>query len=368
MVNTGRTVMPNLIRFLRLLLTLVLLNSSSGSLAQTGDEAVIGDDFESFGEFESFDDAPLEEPVNYPPWFKLSFLDLSEDIDEAITSGKQGLVVYFGQKYCPYCRKLLEGNFRELDILSYTQKHFDVIGIDIYGQREVVDFDGSQWTERSFSVRNDVNFTPTMIFYDKDRAEALRLSGFYPPYKFRAALEYVADGHYQKEDFRTYLARADVGMVFEAGAMNQEDFFSPPPHLLDRSHLPGERPLAVFFEQGDCHACDVLHTGPLRQPDINTHFAKLDVAQLGMWENTPVITPRGQRTTARKWADQLGLFYSPTIIFFDERGREILRVDSVVQFYRLRSVLEYVISGAYHRYPTFQQWRRTRKPRAPAAR
>jgi thioredoxin-related protein len=87
-----------------------------------------------------------------------------------------------------------------------------------------------------------------------------------------------------------------------------------------------------------------------------------------MWENTPVITPRGQRTTARKWADQLGLFYSPTIIFFDERGREILRVDSVVQFYRLRSVLEYVISGAYHRYPTFQQWRRTRQPRAPAAR
>ena len=36
---------------------------------------------------------------------------------------------------------------------------------------------------------------------------------------------------------------------------------------------------------------------------------------------------------------------------------EILRVDSVVQFYRLRNVLDYVASGAYKEFPTFQRWR-----------
>ena len=59
----------------------------------------------------------------------------------------------------------------------------------------------------------------------------------------------------------------------------------------------------------------------------------------------------------KKWADKLGLFYTPTLIFFDDDGDEILRVDSVVQFYRLRNVLDYVITGAYLEYPTFQQWR-----------
>jgi thioredoxin-related protein len=78
---------------------------------------------------------------------------------------------------------------------------------------------------------------------------------------------------------------------------------------------------------------------------------------LNVWKNTPVITPGGERTTAKKWADELGLFYTPTLLFFDDHGKEILRVDSVVQFYRLRNVLDYVLSGAYREYPTFQQWR-----------
>ncbi|HHH42606.1 MAG TPA: thioredoxin, partial [Gammaproteobacteria bacterium] len=166
-----------------------------------------------------------------------------------------------------------------------------------------------------------------------------------------------ADGYYRKEDFRTYLARADVPLVFDAGDMNIEDFFSPPPYALDRSRWPGERPLVVFFEQGDCHACDVLHTGPLRQDDISRQFEQLDAVQLNMWSDTPVRTPVGEKTTARQWAAELGLFYTPTLVFFDERGEEILRVDSVVQFYRLRNVLEYVNTGAYRHYATFQQWR-----------
>lgn len=334
------------------LIALLLLALSAGPFAQEPADTT----------FEAFDDQPLEEPLEHPEWFQLSFLDLSEDLQEAIEQGKQGLIVYFGQKYCAYCKKLLYGNFGKLDILAYTQRHFNAVGIDIHGSREVTDLDGDTWSERTFSIEQGVDFTPTLIFYDRDQREALRLSGYYPPYKFRAALEYVADGHYRREDFRTYLARADVPLIFEAGELSQEDFFLPPPHALDRSHWPGQRPLVVFFEQGDCHACDVLHTGPLREAEIEERFARMDAAQLGMWNDTPVITPSGAHTTARRWADRLGVFYTPTLIFFDEQGEEILRVDSVVQFYRLKHVLDYVLTGAYLEYPNFQQWRNAQHP------
>jgi thioredoxin-related protein len=81
--------------------------------------------------FVEFDDAPLEEPLAFPDWFKLSFLDLREDIEEVREAGKQGLIVYFGQKYCAYCKQFLEADLEAGDIQAYLRQHFDIIGIDI---------------------------------------------------------------------------------------------------------------------------------------------------------------------------------------------------------------------------------------------
>jgi thioredoxin-related protein len=304
-----------------------------------------------------FDDFPLEEPLQYPDWFKKSFLYLPEDLEEALDAGKEGIIVYFGQRRCAYCQMLMQVNFGLPDIVTYTRRNFDLIPIDIWGIDEVTDLQGEVLTERQYALREDTNFTPSLIFYDKDGKEALRLRGYYPPYKFRAALEYVADGHYKRESFRDYLARADEALVFEPGDLNEEDFFSPPPFYLDRSRIQGERPLVVFFEQGECHACDVLHGQVLREPAIGSLFSRFDNVQLDMWSDTPVVTPDGRRTTARKWAKELGLFYAPSILFFDDQGREIIRVDSVVRFYRLRNVLNYITSGGYLAERDYQRWR-----------
>jgi thioredoxin-related protein len=313
--------------------------------------------------FVQFDDAPLEEPLAFPDWFKLSFLDLREDIAEVRESGKQGLMVYFGQKYCAYCKQLLETDLEAEDIQAYVREHFDVIGIDIHGDRTVTDLNGAELTESALAIREKTNFTPSLIFYDAAGAEVLRLRGYYPPYRFRAALEYVADAHYKDENFRQYLARADVPLVFEPGDLIEEPFFLPGPYMLDRSVVPGERPLVVFFEQGNCHACDVLHTGPLQDPAIMARFEQLENVQLPFWSLIPVITPTGERLSAKRWSEKLGLFYTPTLIFFDPHGREIMRVDSVVQFYRLRNVLDYILSSGYREYPTFQRWRASRSPK-----
>jgi len=76
-----------------------------------------------------------------------------------------------------------------------------------------------------------------------------------------------------------------------------------------------------------------------------------------MWSDTPVIRPDGKKATAKQWADDLALDYAPTIIFFDESGKEIIRVDSVVGFFRLKNVLQYVNTRAYRTQPSFQLWR-----------
>jgi thioredoxin-related protein len=313
--------------------------------------------------FVKFDDAPLEEPLAFPDWFKLSFLDLREDTEEAKEAGKRGLIVYFGQKYCAYCKQFLETDLEAGDIQAYARQHFDVIGIDIHGYRTVTTMDGTEIRESSLAILYETNFTPSVIFFDTSGEAVLRLRGYYPPYRFRAALEYVADAHYKHENFRQFLARADVPLVFEPGDLVEEPYFLPGPYMLDRSRRPAERPLVVFFEQGNCHACDVLHTGPLQDPEISARLAQLETVQLSFWSDTPVITPAGERITAKAWAEKLGLFYTPTLLFFDREGGEIMRVDSVVQFYRLRNVLDFILSEGYREYPTFQQWRVSRSPK-----
>ncbi len=318
-------------------------------------------DFEHFGELDGalqFDDRPLKEPLSLPAWFKLSFLDLGEDLDEALQAGKRGLLVYLGQKYCPYCKALLT-DLDEEETRAYLLSHFDIIGLDIHGDRTVTDLDGTETSERDFATRHRVNLTPTLFFYDDRRRLAFRLRGYYPPYQMRAALRYLAEGYYRKERFADYLARAGEPLRVE-GRLHREPFILAPPWMLDRSRIPADGPLLVLFERPRCHACDILHHGPFQDPVVRERLWRLEVEQLPFDAELPVVTPDGKRTTAKAWARELGLFYAPALLFFDEHGREIMRVDSVVQLYRLRNILAYITSGGWKEYPTFQVWRRAR--------
>jgi hypothetical protein len=85
-------------------------------------------------------------------------------------------------------------------------------------------------------------------------------------------------------------------------------------------------------------------------------FNRLDSVQLDMHSDVPLIKPDGSPSTAREWAEELGIFYAPSIVFFDEKGKEIIRVDSVVHFFRLRNVLNYVLSRGYLTEPNFLRW------------
>lgn len=305
-----------------------------------------------------FDDQPLEDDLILPEWFKLSFLDLKDDILEA-RRGRRGLIIYFGMSKCPYCKAHLEKNWGKRDIVSYTRAHFDVVAIDVRGQRPVTDVDGRSFNEKSYAISKKANFTPSLLFFDKDGKEALKVSGYRPPYQFRAILEYVADGHHKKENFGTYLARAETAFSFGKKELNPNPAFIPGPYNLQKRK--STKPLMVFFERGSCHACDVLHAGPMLNAQIEKQLKALDVMQVDMNSDTPIVLQNGNRLSSRKWASALGLNYAPTLIFFNEKGQEIIRIDSVIWFYRLNGVLSYVASGDYKKYPSFQVWREAKR-------
>ena len=159
-----------------------------------------------------FDDTPLKEPLSLPPWFKLSFLDLREDLADARRDNR-GLIIYFGRHDCAYCKALLEKDWGRTDIVAYTQRYFDVIAIDVLGNRQLTDPQGKEMSEKAYAAQHKANFTPTLHIYDRRGKLALKLTGYRPPYQFKAALEYVADDHHLQEDFAKYYARAEPAEV-----------------------------------------------------------------------------------------------------------------------------------------------------------
>ena len=98
--------------------------------------------------------------TSHPDWFKESFLEFEDDIEEAAAENKR-LVLYFHQDGCPYCNKLVEDNFRNDDIKATMLEHFDLVAINMWGDREVIQVGGRSFTEKTLAAALSVNFTPT---------------------------------------------------------------------------------------------------------------------------------------------------------------------------------------------------------------
>lgn len=292
-----------------------------------------------------------------PSWFKTSFLDLKSDAAEAGAAGKR-LLVYFGQEGCPYCAALFNTNFSQPAIADYTRRHFDAVDINMWGDRPVTDFNGETLGEKEFAAKHKVWFTPTILFFDDGGKQVLRLNGYYPPRQFLAALRYVAEKREGAETFAAYLARV-APRTAAATPLHRQPFFASPPY--DLRSAKG-KPTVVFFEQKDCLGCDELHQNILDRPETRAQLKRLRAIQLDRWGDTPVLTPSGERLTARAWADRLNVAYVPTAVFFD-RGKEVMRIEAMLKGFHVQSVMDYVASGAYRREPSFQRFIQQRADR-----
>ena len=292
------------------------------------------------------------EASELPAWFKESFLDFEEDVQEAASRNKR-VMLYFHQDGCPYCSKLVNENFGQADIRETMQASLESIAINVWGDREVVTIEGKPYTEKTLAAALRVNYTPTLIFLNEQGRVALRLNGYYPPDEFRLALKYIA-GHKETElGFHDYIAEHPAAAT---GKLNPEPFFLPPPYALARNVVPADRPLAVFFEQVACANCDVLHEKILVDPATRELVEQFETVQLDMRADTPVFTPGGEKTTARDWASDLDLGYAPSIVFFDKQGREVMRIDAFLKTFHVQSVFDYVLQEAYLEEPSFQRF------------
>lgn len=288
-----------------------------------------------------------------PDWFKESFLEFEDDIDEAVAAGKR-LMLYFHQNGCPYCNALIEHNFELADIQEQIRSNLDVVAINIFGDLEVVSVGGKAFSEKTLAQALRVSYTPTLLFFNEKREVALRLDGYYPPKQFRTALNYVTQRKDQEVSYQQYLETVTTGTT--TGSLYPESFFTVAPYNMDRSGGAQNRPLAVFFEQKQCEECTLLHTNTLSDPATRKIVEQFDAVQLDMWSDDELVTPEGEAMTAREWATKLGIQFAPTIVLFDRSGAEVMRSGAFLKTFHIQSIFDYVLTDAYKMQPNFQRY------------
>jgi len=251
----------------------------------------------------------------HPDWFALSLLVLPEEIANAAKEKKR-VVLYFEQDGCPYCKRMVEVTFRDPKVAARMQERFVPIALNIWGDREVTAPDGKLMSEKQLAAALRIQFTPTLIFFDEKGAPALRVNGYYPPERFLAALD----------------AAAGPGPLAE--------------NVLS-ARGPRAKPLALLFVTEKCSACDDLKV-TFRDDKVAKQLARFDLEQLPL---------------AGAQAKQLGVGEAPTLVLFDAKGEEVLRLEAYFRPFHVAGSLEYVSSGAWRSEPSFQRFLQTKADR-----
>jgi len=138
-------------------------------------------------------------------WYHQSFLELADDLDEALADDKV-LMVMLVQKGCIYCKKVATEILTEPLVNEYVKSNFLVVQLDIFGSRDVTDLDGETLAENEMAAKWGVVFTPSIYFVTEKtgenslpKAAAALMPGAFMRGTFYGMLEWVKTEAYKTE-------------------------------------------------------------------------------------------------------------------------------------------------------------------------
>ncbi len=284
-----------------------------------------------------------------PDWFKESFLEIADDVDEAGEEGRH-VLLFFDLNGCPYCDRMLEESFGNESLGSYIQANFDTIAINIQGDRDIEFNEELSVTEKQLGEILKVYSTPALIFLGEDNKTVVRVNGYRARARFQLILEFVATQSYRSTSLADYMqARLDRNVY----TLRDNPLFS---EVSDLSEVEG--PLMVVFEDGSCYDCDEFHDGILADERVRKEIAAFTVLRLDADSNETIRDFYGNETTPAAFAREYHMIYRPGVLMFED-GELLRRHDSLAFPHHFKESLRYVAGGYYKEtdYHSYSQQR-----------
>jgi len=158
-----------------------------------------------------------DDGLHEEPWFRETFKDLREDLEEANAEGKR-LALMIEQRGCIYCKKMHEEVYSDPEIAKYIEDNFFVVQLNLHGDDTATDFDGEEMAQSDMMRKWGILFTPTVLFMPEEvpedrtaqQAAVAMMPGAFGKHTTRNMLTWVKEKRYEienGEDFQRYHAR-----------------------------------------------------------------------------------------------------------------------------------------------------------------
>jgi thioredoxin-related protein len=114
--------------------------------------------------------------------------------------------------------------------------------------------------------------------------------------------------------------------------------------------------VVLLFTQNGCPYCNLLVERNLSQRGIeDTLKTKFDVIAVNMWGDSEITGLDGKVYTEKTYSAALKIQFTPTLLFFDEAGNTILRLNGYVPPNRFQAALDWV-AGKQEKQQAFRDF------------
>jgi len=140
----------------------------------------------------------------------------------------------------------------------------------------------------------------------------------------------------------------------------KSSFFNLPEDVAEAAKA-GKRVMLLFTQNG-CPYCNALVERNLAQKDIqDTIRQHLDVVHLNLWGDNEVTSVDGRHYIEKTFAAAMRVQFTPTILFLNEQGQTVLRLNGYLPPNRFKVALDYV-TQKQEKKSTFREYQAAHLP------
>lgn len=124
--------------------------------------------------------------------------------------------------------------------------------------------------------------------------------------------------------------------------------------------------LMLYIGQDGCPYCrELMQNNFSQKPIVDYTREHFDVLAINMWGDAEVTDFSGKHLTEKEFAKQLKVQFTPTLLFFDEQGKVVLRLNGYLPPHQFTAALQFV-AGHKNEASSFREYYASLSP-APAS-